>query len=82
MSRLVEHGDHGEAGHSEPEPGPKSSANEINHCEVPCQYLERWTNDPFFARAMLGCFIRVSRGVDHEEKRVYDMAEIVGGRVI
>lgn len=45
---------------------------------MPRDYLERWSNEPFFEKAVQGCFVRVSRGTDREGRRLYAMAEIVG----
>lgn len=52
--------------------------DDINKCRVPRDYLEKWSNEPFFEKAVKGCFVRVSRGTDRRGRRLYAMAEIVG----
>lgn len=61
-----------------PEPEPEPSLEDINRCRVPRDYLERWSNEPYFDKAVLGCFVRVMRGVGRGGERVYAMAEIKG----
>lgn len=51
---------------------------DINKCRVPREYLERWSNEPFFDKAVKGCFIRVARGEGRGGERLYVMAEIAG----
>lgn len=59
-----------------PEPDPV--LEDVNKCRVPRDYLERWANEPYFEKAVKGCFIRVARGVGRSGERLYVMAEIVG----
>lgn len=56
---------------------PEPDLELINRCRVPRDYLERWANEPYFEKAIKGCFIRVGRGVGNHGQRVYAMAEII-----
>lgn len=62
----------------EPAPEPEPVLEDINRCRVPREFLERWANEPYFEKAVKGCFIRVARGQGRNGERVYVMAEIVG----
>lgn len=59
-------------------PEPEPVLEDINRCRVPREFLERWANEPYFEKAVKGCFVRVARGQGRGGERLYAMAEIVG----
>ncbi|CAM9369639.1 unnamed protein product, partial [Chrysoparadoxa australica] len=51
--------------------------DDVNKCRVPRQYLEMWVNEPFFATAVDGCFVKFGIG-NRKGHAVYRMCLVVG----
>jgi len=44
---------------------------------LPRRRLARWCNEPFFDRAILGCFVRLFIGESEDGKKCYRLCEII-----